>query len=252
MTRNVIEAVNRAREFFDIKEFPGDFFTLLEKDDYIQKYNLILFKEDIGKLSGFIGYGEGDIAVICINYQRPIGHQNFTLAHELGHWFMHKGQSLSDDDTTVGFSKDLREQEANDFARELLYPEKLFINDFFEVIKRDLLLPENRAELGKYVDELCHQYCVSFEMVLRRILYSKKMGTQYKAIRKEIEKALGCKISEAFDTDFYKPNDELICYQQLMKPYEELEKRVDKLVSLGKIGEATAESIKFRNGIGTN
>ena len=113
-------------------------------------------------------------------------------------------------------------------------------------------MPEKRAELGAYVDELCHRYCVSFEMVLRRILYQKRMVAQYPAIRKEIEKALGHNISEAFDADFYKPNEALSCYQQLRKPYEELEKRVDKLVALGKIGEATAESIKFRNGLDTN
>ncbi len=36
------------------------------------------------------------MSLICINYKRPIGHQNFTLAHELGHWLLHNGQSISD------------------------------------------------------------------------------------------------------------------------------------------------------------
>ncbi len=35
-----------------------------------------------------------------------------------------------------------------------------------------------------------------------------------------------------------------------MTPYLELEKKIDILVSRGKIGKATAESIKLRNGIG--
>lgn len=43
MTRNVLEAVKQAREFFEIEDFPGDFFTHLEKVDYIEKYNLLLF-----------------------------------------------------------------------------------------------------------------------------------------------------------------------------------------------------------------
>lgn len=39
-------------------------------------------------------------------------------------------------------------------------------------------------------------------------------------------------------------------YQRILTPYLELEKRIDILVSRGKIGKATAESIKLRNGIG--
>ena len=46
MTRNVLEAVNKAREFFEIEDFPGNFFARLEEVDYINKYNLLLFKED--------------------------------------------------------------------------------------------------------------------------------------------------------------------------------------------------------------
>ena len=104
MTKNILEAVNKAREFFEIKGFPGDFFSRLEEVDYTDKYNLILFKEDIDKLSGFIGYGANGMAVICVNYKRPLGRQNFTLAHEIGHWFLHKGKSISDDDSVLGNS----------------------------------------------------------------------------------------------------------------------------------------------------
>ena len=64
MTKYILEAVNKAREFFEIKGFPGDFFSQLEEVDYTDKYNLILFKEDIDKLSGFIGYGANGMAVI--------------------------------------------------------------------------------------------------------------------------------------------------------------------------------------------
>lgn len=249
MTRNVIEAVNKAREFFSIKEFPGNFFTLLEKQNYIEKYKLLLFKEDIGKLSGFIGYGDNDISVICINYKRPIGHQNFTLAHEMGHWFLHNGQNISDDDKTCVFSNDMKEQEANAFAAELLYPERLFAQDYFDILEKGLLQDDKRKELAIYINELCHKYCLSFEMVFRKILYKNKQGSQYKNTKKEIEDALGCKISEYFDKDFYVPNEDLIEYQQLKIPYIELERKINKLVELDKIGIATAESIKLRNGI---
>lgn len=249
MTRNVIEAVNKAREFFDIKDFPGNFFTLLENHDYIEKYKLLLFKEDISKLSGFIGYGENGISVICINYKRPIGHQNFTLAHELGHWFLHNGQNISDNDRNCVYSNDIKEQEANAFAAELLYPEILFVQDYFEAVQTGLLQENKRKELAIYIDKLCHKYCLSFEMVFRKILYKDRKATQHDKIKKEIEKSLGCKISEYFERDFYVPNENLPEYQPLKSPYIELEKRINKLVKLGKIGEATADSIKYRSGI---
>ena len=38
-------------------------------------------------------------------------------------------------------------------------------------------------------------------------------------------------------------------YQRFMKPYIELEDKVDKLVTEGKIGRATGESIKLRSGV---
>lgn len=92
LTRNVLNAINAARKAFEIESFPGGFFERLMMGNYIDKYKLLLFKEDIDKLSGFIGYGVDGFAVICVNYKRPVGHQNFTLAHEVGHWFLHKGK----------------------------------------------------------------------------------------------------------------------------------------------------------------
>lgn len=247
MTKNVLEAVDKARELFEIEGFPSDFFMRLEKVDYIKKYKFLLFKEDIDKLSGFIGYGANDMAVICVNYKRSQGHQNFTLAHEVGHWFLHKGKSISDDDRVLGYSSDRVEKEANEFAGELLYPEKYLVEDYYAAIQQDLFLTENRKKLGQYVNELCHKYCLSFETVLRRLLYKNRQVKQYSKIRKEIEKALGGKISDSFDRDFYIVNESLPQYQKFMKPYKELEKKIDYLVENGKIGKATGESIKLRN-----
>lgn len=246
MTRNVLEAVKQAREFFEIEDFPGDFFTHLEKVDYIEKYNLLLFKEDIDKLSGFIGYGKGNMAVICVNYKRPLGHQNFTLAHEVGHWFLHKGNSISDDDQAMYASSGV-EKEANDFAKELLYPEECAVKDYYYATDNGYFEIANRAELGIFVNELCHKYCLSFELVLRSLLYKNRQAAKYKEVRKEIEKTLGGKVSEVFDKDFYVANEALPQYQQMKTAYQELKEKVDKLVELKKIGAATGDAIKYRN-----
>ena len=219
MTQGVIEAVNKARELFHIKDFPGNLFVLLEEEKYIDRFNMLLFKEDISKLSGFIGYGENGMSVICVNYKRPIGHQNFTLAHELGHWLLHNGQNISDNDEDCTWSKDEKEQEANMFAGELLYPERFFVQDYSEAARKGYLRIDKREELAIYIDRLCHKYCLSFDAVFRKILYRSKQAAQYKKIKKQIEKAIGCKISEYFEKDFYIPNEALPEYQILRDAY---------------------------------
>ena len=55
-------------------------------------------------------------------------------------------------------------------------------------------------------------------MVLRKLLYKNRQVKQYNSIRKEIEKAIGGKVSEVFEKDFYSVNEELPRYQRLMKP----------------------------------
>ena len=250
MTKKVLDAVNEARKFFEIEDFPGDFFTFLNRVNYTEKYNLLLFKEDIDKLSGFIGYSNDDMIVICVNYKRSYGHQNFTLVHEIGHWFLHKGKSISDDEKTLGDYKfNPIEREANEFAKELLYPEKKLIEDFNYAKKNGLFRSECRVQLGYYVNLLCHKYCLSFELVLRNLLFKNRQAEQYNQVRKDIEKKLGGKISEYFDKDFYVPNEELPQYKKLMKPYEDLQRKVDFLVEKGKIGKPTGDSIKLRNGV---
>lgn len=82
MTKNVLNAINTARKVFEIESFPGNLFERLMVYNYTDKCKLILFKEDIDKLSGFIGYGIDGFAAICVNYKRPMGHQNFTFAHD--------------------------------------------------------------------------------------------------------------------------------------------------------------------------
>lgn len=249
LTKRIVEAVNKARELFEIKDFPGDFFSVLEELECDKKFGIVLFKEDIDKLSGFIGYGENDIAVVCLNYKRPHGHQNFTLAHEIGHWIMHHGQNISDGNILSCSRTDIIENEANAFARELLYPETCLVQDYHICIENDLFLENNRKLLAVFVDELCTKYCLSFDVVLRNLLFKNRQVKQYNRVRKEIEIALGGKVSEVFDKDFYVPNEEMQIYQRYMKPYLKLKDSVDQLVKEGKTGEATAESIKLRNGV---
>ena len=41
MTQSVIGAVNNARELFQIEDFPGNLFSLLESQRYIERFSLV-------------------------------------------------------------------------------------------------------------------------------------------------------------------------------------------------------------------
>lgn len=63
--------------------------------------------------------------IICVNKNHNTKRQRFTLAHELGHYFLHKEKNLSFVDTTFFRSNDMDSIEyiANEFAARLLMPE---------------------------------------------------------------------------------------------------------------------------------
>jgi Zn-dependent peptidase ImmA (M78 family) len=82
------------------------------------------------KVSGFIKQIENQVS-ICVNKFDSLNRKRFTIAHELGHYFLHKdkltdgiidGVNTLNRDGTV----DKIENEANDFAANLLMPEQVF------------------------------------------------------------------------------------------------------------------------------
>lgn len=77
---------------------------------------------------------KGNTAIITVNervdYQPK---RNFVVAHEIGHFVLHEGVSLLFSETnktlTEWHQKSAHEQEANQFASELLMPTDLFIKE---------------------------------------------------------------------------------------------------------------------------
>ena len=95
------------------------------------------------ELSGFLARRPGSSAVIGINANQSPGRRRFTMAHELGHYFLHGGQGH--EEVHVDHTKDLQiklrspasstgtdeeEVEANLFAAELLMPLRFLEEDF--------------------------------------------------------------------------------------------------------------------------
>lgn len=130
-----------------------------------------------GSLSGFlITTGKG-VTFIGVNEQDGLQRQRFTIAHELGHHFLHdrgepfldtvtgKSRVMARDDVSAS-GTDVREIEANLFAAELLMPQ--------ESIERDLqahqfidLFGEEIAE--SVISELATKYKVSVRAMTVRL-----------------------------------------------------------------------------------
>jgi Zn-dependent peptidase ImmA (M78 family) len=99
--------------------------------------------------------------------------QRFTIAHELGHFLLHEGETVHLDEYRQAFTINLRdkhsaqgedndEREANLFAAELLMPVKFLMND---LSGKDLDLLGDSALL----DKLAKKYKVSTQALTFRL-----------------------------------------------------------------------------------
>jgi len=117
-----------------------DEITDLEMDLFIAGLDedAMLIEEELTNCDGKITFGKTK-TVIKVNsaIQYP-GRKRFVTAHEIGHLLMHKGMTLPDDthsslNIIAGMEKALKsgqqELEANEFASELLMPEKIFLEE---------------------------------------------------------------------------------------------------------------------------
>lgn len=80
-------------------------------------------------VSGLLILNEGD-GIIAVNQDHPKNRQRFSIAHEVGHWCLHRDRASVFIDTTSVFFRDRdsaegtsqQEREANRFAAALLMP----------------------------------------------------------------------------------------------------------------------------------
>jgi Zn-dependent peptidase ImmA (M78 family) len=102
---------------FEVKKCPIDVFELA----HMLEVNVRL--ADITD-EGLLHFIEG-IPTIFVRYNAPNTHKRFTIAHELGHLFLHSNENMLNiyfRDTSYSVSNDM-EQQANRFAANILIPE---------------------------------------------------------------------------------------------------------------------------------
>jgi Zn-dependent peptidase ImmA (M78 family) len=117
------------------------------------------FPED-ENVSGFI---DAESKAIYVNAAEPPSRQLFTIAHELGHWLLHKDQVMEGRQYRVltreplDAPKPAMEREADGFAADLLVP-KFMLDKYY----RDARVRPTRASLARI-------FGVSEEMIKYRL-----------------------------------------------------------------------------------
>jgi len=93
---------------------------------------------EMAKISGLIDYASKKILV---NASESLGRQRFTLAHEIGHAYLHKGeQAIIDYRADLDNPDSDKEREANQFAAALLMPREEFIEQWERLLGNKHLL----------------------------------------------------------------------------------------------------------------
>lgn len=121
-----------------------------------------------GELAGMLVRTNGQV-IIGVNSLHHINRQRFTIAHECGHYLLHKGEDVHIDrtfrinrrDEVSSLAVDPDEIEANRFAAELLMP--------FDMIMADLRERAIDAENEQDLKQLAQRYQVSVQAMTHRI-----------------------------------------------------------------------------------
>lgn len=140
---NKDSVIRKARDFVQSYNPEGIVpFPFAEAVEQIQDLKLTYIETTNAEISGAI-YLEGETYRIVINSAKPLTRQYFTIAHEIGHYILHKDKMIGNVvpgfvdfgslDSAAGLLRPdsmptelkLRtlEQEANTFAAELVMPE---------------------------------------------------------------------------------------------------------------------------------
>lgn len=156
LIRRIEKITTQILEQLNIKELP------IPVERIVLERGLEIKPYDLGEnVSGVLVINNG-VGVIGYSPKEKRVRQRFTIAHELGHYELHRHESetglfidkqfkveFRNQDSSTGEIK--REREANAFAAALLMPEKLLIKEI-EKYHLDLSDDDSYNELAKHFD----------------------------------------------------------------------------------------------------
>ena len=146
----------------------------IEVEDIAHLYGVkVQYEPTQDNLSGFLLRNlKEHKAIIGVNQSHHPNRQRFTIAHELGHFFLHETErmyvdrilqvKLRNENSSKGISTE--EKEANLFAAELLMPVRFLNKDLANVNTLDLYEDEKLKELSE-------KYKVSIQAFTFRLAY---------------------------------------------------------------------------------
>lgn len=167
-----------------------DEITDLQMDLFIAGLDAIFIEEEMNNCDGKIIFGENKTLIKVNSKIRFEQRKRFAAAHEVGHLVMHNKMQLPDDtfsnfNIVAGMESALKtgrqELEANEFASELLMPEKIFLNEaagkkFTPLLIKQLAERFNTsltATVFRYLQFELHPLCLVF-IENGRVKYWKK------------------------------------------------------------------------------
>jgi len=108
-------------------------------EDIAAHCNIVIKRASNSNFSGVLLRKE-DMAFMAINSDESPARQRFTIAHELGHFFLHETKETFIDyrDNKKNVVRDKREIDANKFAAALLMPKKPLLKDIKSFLENGL------------------------------------------------------------------------------------------------------------------
>lgn len=125
------------------------------------------FIEKTEDVSGML-YRDQNTGIVGVNSLHQSNRQRFTLAHEIGHYLLHKTNKVFVDqtfglhlrDSTSSQAIDRQEIEANHFAAELLMPEAMIVH---------ALKDQSPDDIEKLPEKLASRFDVSVQAMAFRL-----------------------------------------------------------------------------------
>lgn len=108
-------------------------------EDIAGSHQIKISRAPNSNFSGMLIRKDGH-ALIGVSSSEPFVRQRFTIAHELGHFFLHQNKDAFVDyrDNKKEVMRSPREKQANMFAAALIMPRNLLLKDFRSIAKDGL------------------------------------------------------------------------------------------------------------------
>lgn len=138
-------------------------------EDIAARHQIRISRAPNDSFSGLLLRKDGK-ALIGVNSAESATRQRFTIAHELGHFFLHRNKDAFVDfrDNVQGALRTPREREANMFAAALLMPRRKVLADVRSLAKHGVTEDE--------VGTLAGRYAVSEDAMRFRLINLKMVG----------------------------------------------------------------------------